>query len=132
MRPIRIYTINTLAEENIETFRIYLEVQLAKNHLAQAHQMLRKADANIPRKLKKVNSIKDEALFLAEFWDIRRAVQTILEAGHLIHTAPSVAKELDRRLTLMNSANLIAKEKKLREQPIIPGDAQSEITNWLY
>ncbi len=112
LRPIRIYTINTLAEENIETFRIYLEVQLAKNHLAQAHQMLRKADANIPRKLKKVNSIKDEALFLAEFWDIRRAVQTILEAGHLIHTAPSVAKELDRRLTLMNSANLIAKEKK--------------------
>jgi len=112
LRPIRIYTINTLVEENIETFRIYLEVQLAKSHFDRALHVLRKIDAGIPRKLKKVASIKDEALFLAEFWDVLRATRTILEAGHIIHTAPSVAKELDRRLALMDLANLIAKEKK--------------------
>ncbi|MDD4766302.1 MAG: dynamin family protein [Desulfotomaculaceae bacterium] len=108
MSPVRIYTINTLVRENIETLRLFLEMQLARENFRQAAGELRKIDAGIPRKLKKVASIKDEALFLAEFWSIQQTIRTILEAGRLIHTTPSFVQEMDHRLAAMNSVNLSA------------------------
>lgn len=112
LSPVRVYTINTLVRENIETLRLFLEVQLARENFRQAAGELRKIDADIPRRLKKVASIKDEALFLAEFWSIQQTIRTILEAGRLIHTIPSFVQELDHRLAAMNSVNLIGAEIK--------------------
>lgn len=112
MSPARIYTINTRVRENIETLRLFLEMQLAQENLRQAARELRKIDADIPRKLKKVASIKDETLFLAEFWSIQQMIQKNLEASRLIHTAPSFVQELDHRLASMSSVNLMVAEKK--------------------
>lgn len=112
LSPVRIYTINTLLRENIETLRLFLEVQLAKENFRRAAGELRKIDADLPRKLKKIASIKDEALFLAEFWHIQQTARTVLEAGRLIHTAPSFVREMDYRLASMSSLNLTAAEKK--------------------
>ncbi len=110
--PVKIYAINTAVRENIETLRLFLEVRLAKENFRQAAVEIRKIDAGLPRKLKKIDSIKNETLFLDGFWEIQQVSRTILEAGRLIHAAPSFVRELDHRLAGMSAANLAAVEKR--------------------
>lgn len=112
LNPARLNTINTFVREDIETFYLFLEVELARDYFKRASGELRKLDGEIPHRINKAASIKDEALFLAEFWRIEETARTILEAGRLIHTIPLLMKELENRLELMDSLNLKGAEKK--------------------
>ncbi|MFX4261890.1 dynamin family protein [Pelotomaculum propionicicum] len=113
LSPVKLNTINTYLRDNIETIQLFLEVQLAREYFRQAAGELRKIDAGIPQRLKKVASINDEALFLSEFWRMAETTRTVLEAGRIIHTIPLFVRELDNRLEAMNAANLKGMDVKI-------------------
>jgi len=104
--PVRLNTINTFEQDNIETLRLYLELELTRATFRQASENLKKIDLEIPAKVKKISRIKDEALFLSEFWRVCEISHAVIEAGQIIHSIPAFSKELDERFNAMNSANL--------------------------
>ncbi len=104
--PVRLNTINTFEQNNIETLRLYLELELTRATFRQASENLKKIDQEIPAKVKKISRIKDEALFLSEFWRVCEISHAVIEAGQIIHFIPAFSKELDERFAAMNSANL--------------------------
>ncbi len=104
--PVRLNTINTFEQDNIEILRLYLELELTRETFRQASKNLKKIDLEIPAKVKKISRIKDEALFLSEFWRVSEISRALIEAGQIIHSIPAFSKELDKRFNLMNSANL--------------------------
>ncbi|MFA4886547.1 MAG: dynamin family protein, partial [Desulfotomaculaceae bacterium] len=104
--PVRLNTINTFEHNNIETLRLYLELELTRETFRQASENLKKIDLEIPARVKKIAGIKDEALFLSEFWRVSEISRAVIEAGQVIHSIPAFSKELDERFDSMNSANL--------------------------
>lgn len=104
--PVRLNTINTFEQDNIETLRLYLELELTRETFRQASQNLKKIDLEIPARVKKIAGIKDEALFLSEFWRVCEISRAVIEAGQVRHSIPAFSKELAERLDAMNSANL--------------------------
>lgn len=120
LSPVRLNTINTFAPENIETLRLFLELELAKENFRYAADNLKKIDVEIPERIKKVAKIKDEALFLSEFWRVYEMSRTVLEAGQVIYSIPVFSKELDKRFELMNSANLGEEKRTVGGMPYRP------------
>lgn len=111
LSPVRLNSMNTFAREDIETFYLFLEVELAREYFRRTAGELKKIDAEIPYRIKKAASIKDEALFLAEFWRIEESTRMILETGRITHTIPLLMKELENRLKSMDSENLKGTKK---------------------
>lgn len=112
LSPVRLNSINTFVRENIETFYLFLEVELAREYYRRASGELRKIDSEIPHRIKKAASIKDEVMFLSEFWRIEETTRMILETGRIIHTIPLLMKELENRLKSMDLENLKGAEKE--------------------
>lgn len=128
LSQVRLNTINTSDRENVESFRLFLEVELARETLRNLSGYLKKLDSELPRRIKKVAGIKDESIFLAEFWGVRETAGLILETGRLLHSLPSVLKELDAHFHLINSANLGVELTKPGGRPYIPqGSGGGEI-----
>lgn len=118
--PVRLNTINTSEQDNIETLRLYLELELTRETLRQASENLKKIDLEIPARVKKITAIKDEALFLSEFWRVSKISRAVLAAGQVIHSIPAFSKDLDKRFDLLNSANLGEKNKNPAGKPFRP------------
>jgi hypothetical protein len=53
LSPVRLNSINTFAREDIETFYLFLEVELARECFRRTAGELRKIDAEIPYRIKK-------------------------------------------------------------------------------
>lgn len=111
LSPVRLNSINTFAREDLETFYLFLEVELAREYFRRTAGELRKIDAEIPYRVKKAASIKDESLFFSEFWRIEETARMILETGRIIHTIPLFMKELENKLKSMDAENLKGAEK---------------------
>lgn len=109
--PVRLNTINTFKQDNIETLRLYLELELTRETFRQASHSLKKIDLEISAGVKKIAGIKDEALFLSEFWRFFEISRGVIAAGQVIHSVPAFSKKLDEQFDLMNSANLGEKNK---------------------
>lgn len=120
LSQIRLNTINTSGKENMERLRLFLEVEFARAALRQAHTGLKKSDGALPQRIKKVAGIKEDSHFLSEFWRVQETARELLEAGKLLHSLPSVLKELDCIFSEMNSANLGAEIKKPGGRPYCP------------
>lgn len=120
LSPVRLNTLNTTDRENVETLRTYLEVELARETIRHASKNLKKMDDELPGRMKKVAGIKDESLFLSEFWTVRETANGILGAERLIHALPLVLKEMEATFQVMNSANLGAGIRKSGGRPYRP------------
>lgn len=120
LNPVRLNTINTSEQVNVDTLRLFLEVELARETFRHASNNLKKVDGGLPERIKKIAGIKDDSLFLSEFWMVQDTAQRILEAGRLLHSLPSAFKELDIHFNGMNSANLGAVIKKPGGRPYRP------------
>lgn len=106
LSQVRLNTINTAKRENVEMLRKFLEVELARDCLQHAAEKLKKMDRELPERLKKAARIRDDALFLCEFWKVRETARKVLEAEKQIYSVPSVLKEIDGHFNLINSSNL--------------------------
>lgn len=121
--PVRLNTINTLDADNIETLRLFLELELIRETLRQATANLKKIDLEIPARIKKTAGIKDEALFLSEIWSVYEISRAVLAAGQVIHSIPVFSKELTKRIESMNSSNLGGKNMNPSGRPFRPRTA---------
>lgn len=120
LSPVRVNTMNTSERANVEILRLFLEVELAGDTFRLASNNLKKIDGQLPERFKKVAGIKDDSLFLSEFWGVRETAHRILEAGRLLYSLPTVLKEMDMHFNRMNSANLGAGIKKPGGKPYRP------------
>jgi len=103
---VKLNTINTLKPEDIEVLRCCLEVELAGEVFKRTDKVIKKMDGELPARLKAAAGIKDDGRFLEEFWGILDIAGKILNAGRVLYTLPSVLKEIERSLALMNRNNL--------------------------
>lgn len=116
----RLNTINTLKHENVEVMRLFLEVELARETFKEASKIIKKIDGEFPKRISAVTGIQDECRFLSEFWEVHEMSQKILHAGGILHTLPSVLRELDNSIELMNRNNLRPGIKEITGKPYRP------------
>ncbi len=139
LNPMRLNTINTLKPENVALFKVFLEMELLREALRQVSGKLKKADAELPQKIKKTCSLKDNAIFLSEFWHLKHTADLILQAGKLLHSFPAAGRELETHLKHMHSDNLKHRSstpggKLYRIKSTGPGetrDALLDLLHWL-
>ena len=111
LSQMRLNTINTLEHSNIEALNLFLEVELARDTLRQVSGSLKKIDSEMPQKTKKIVRIRNDSLFLSEFWRMQEIAGQVLEAGRLLHSLPSVLTELEAHLNEMNSINVVTETR---------------------
>lgn len=108
LSPVRVNTINTNNQQNIETLRLFLEVELAGEDLRRTYRALGDMDVKIPEALEKTAEIKNDTVFLSEFWEVLKTSRKILGVEQLIHSIPTVKNELAYCLKKINKANIAA------------------------
>jgi len=106
LSQVRLNTVNTSRRESVEGLRLFLELELARENLVNLSGYLKELDSELPRRMKKAAGIKDDGAFLSEFWGVRETARLILESKRLLHSLPSVVRELEEHFSLMNAANL--------------------------
>lgn len=103
---VKLNAVNTLKNEDIEVIKLFLEVELARDTFKNSAQFIKKIDIELAQRLKSIAGIKDECRFLSEFWGAQEISRKILQAGKVLHNLPSILKEMDNAIRLMNQNNL--------------------------
>ncbi|MDD4168833.1 MAG: dynamin family protein [Desulfotomaculaceae bacterium] len=116
LSKVRLNAINTLRPENIQSMCLFLEVELAQDYFHNLAKKLKKVDREIPARLKKITKIKDDSLFLSEFWTARETAKKLLSATQSFHSMPLIAKETEELIESINSLNVIKIARSLGVQ----------------
>jgi len=128
LSPVRCNIINTRDPASLEVINLFLQVELARNTCQRAAGHLKKLEHELPGRISKVVKIKEESVFLSEFWRVQENSRIILETRQLLQSLPAVAGELEQSLEAANFANLGTGHKKAGGQvyhPKITGVAES-------
>ena len=112
LSPVRCYTINTHDSASLEAVNLFLQVELARDTCRRAYGRLKKLDQELPERISKVVKMKEETVFLSEFWRVQETSRGILKTGKLLQSLPAVAGELEHTLRTANLANLLAGPQK--------------------
>ena len=94
LSPVPLYAVNLTATGSIQALRLFLEVELTAGYVEQAGKNLKALDGSIPRRLEAAARIKDDRLFLSEFWSIQNIAGKIISASRLLSSLPPVKREL--------------------------------------
>lgn len=112
MSPVRCNTINTHNPASLEAVNLFLQANLARHTCRQAFKLLKKLDNELPGQINKAVRMKDDLVFLSEFWKAQETSQLILESGKLLNSLPSVSSKIEHILETANLINLGEAHKK--------------------
>lgn len=115
--PVEVRAVNFIDSESVEALSLFLEVELAGILTRRAGRKLKELDRTIPGELAKVAGIKDDLLFLSEFWNVWGAAGKILAAGRLLSGLPPVRRELNSILASVSEKNTLPRPKSQAGRP---------------
>lgn len=112
LNKMRLNTLNSIDRENVDVLRLFLEVDLARDNFRNSMNVLRKTDNELTVRISKLGAIKDDNVFLAEYWTLMDTVRKLLKSEVMLNSLPSVMQEMEELLKTMNSSNLGAVIRK--------------------
>lgn len=115
--PVETHAVNLFDPESVKAVLLFLEVELACILNRRAGEKLKELDRAIPGELAKTAWIKDDLLFLSEFWNVWGTAAKIIAAGRLLSGLPPVRRELNSILASISEKNILLRAKSASGKP---------------
>jgi len=136
LSPLPLYAVNLAEADSIRALRLFLEVELTSGTIEQAARHLKDLDSSISRRLEAAARIKDDRLFLSEFWSIQNVAEKILSASSLLSSLPPVKRELEAILLSVSGKKIAPPVKEAeggapRLRFTSPGDVKKLLHSFL-